>query len=206
MESSILESYVAGVTSLRDIATKFNTNHHYVKRVLVENGIEVVRAKSKEFSDEHRKKIGDSKRGKPSKNKGTKASREHLYKNMAGHLRFDVSWEWLSQFEDIEKLMCLNACLTNREGRMDVDSEFYKEYVLKFYGCEQFNTLYDRWIESGKEAYKKPSIDHIVPRSSAGENNLENFQFLSWFENRCKNNIPQDVWNNMKQNIQEYFV
>ena len=54
--------------------------------------------------------------------------------------------------------------------------------------------------------YKKPSIDHIIATSVGGTNCLDNLQFLSWFENRCKNNMSQIVWDNIKDNIEEYFV
>ena len=39
-----------------------------------------------------------------------------------------------------------------------------------------------------------------------GTNAIENLQFLSWFENRCKNDMAQAEWNNLKLNIQEYFI
>ena len=58
----------------------------------------------------------------------------------------------------------------------------------------------------GKEKYKKPSLDHIVPKSKGGTNDIENLQFLSWFENRCKNDMSKEDWNNLKLNIQEYFI
>ena len=35
---------------------------------------------------------------------------------------------------------------------------------------------------------------------------LDNLQFLSWFENRCKNDMSQEEWDVLKSNIQEYFV
>ena len=35
---------------------------------------------------------------------------------------------------------------------------------------------------------------------------LDNNQFLSWFENRCKNDMTQDEWNILKSNIKEYLI
>ena len=31
-------------------------------------------------------------------------------------------------------------------------------------------------------------------------------QFLTWFENRCKNDMTQTEWDNLKLTIEEYFV
>ena len=78
--------------------------------------------------------------------------------------------------------------------------------MLEDYNDDQFNRIYESWINSGKEKYKKPSIDHIVPKSKGGTNDIENLQFLSWFENRCKNDMTQTEWDNLKLNIKEYFI
>jgi 5-methylcytosine-specific restriction endonuclease McrA len=64
----------------------------------------------------------------------------------------------------------------------------------------------NNWCLSGYEKYKKSSIDHIKPKAKGGTNDLSNLQFLSWFENRCKNDMTQDEWNILKSNIGEYFV
>ena len=100
----------------------------------------------------------------------------------------------------------LNDVITKRSGRWDVSSEWYRSYIERFYDDDQFNIIYERWINSGKEKYKKPSLDHIVPKAKGGNNDIENLQFLSWFENRCKNDMSQEDWGNLKLNIQEYFI
>lgn len=63
--------------------------------------------------------------------------------------------------------------------------------------------LYNNWIIS-KDKWKRPSIDHID--SNNRRNDLSNFKFLTWFENRSKNDIPNSVWIKMKENINEYFI
>ena len=131
---------------------------------------------------------------------------ERAYNNMATHIRFDVDIEFLMRFKDFEKLKLLNDAITNRSGRWDVDTEWYKEYLDNFYHDESFNKIYNIWVKSDFEKYKKPSIDHIVPKSKGGTNDLNNLQFLSWFENRCKNDMAQGEWDILKLNIGEYFV
>jgi hypothetical protein len=202
----ILREYKAGETSLRRVADLCETNHHKVKRVLIEHGVEIVKAKRQPLTKIHKERISKSTKGRSSWIKGKNATPEMIYKNMAAHLRFDVEWKWLAQFGDVEKLKTLNDCITNRSGRFDVDTDWYKRYIVKFWSCEKFNRIYSRWIESGREHLKKPSIDHIHPRSKNGCENLDNLQFLSWFENRCKNNMPQDEWDSVKNNISEYFI
>ena len=206
VDKKVLDTYVAGETSLRDVANACGTDHHRVKRILESHGVEIVRAKRKPFTKEHREAISAATKGRSSWIKGKKATSEMIYKNMAAHLRFDVEWQWLSQFDDIEKLKTLNNCITSRSGRFGSDADWYKGYITKFWDCEQFNSVYSRWIKSGKETLKKPSLDHITPKAKGGTNELNNLQFLTWFENRCKNDMTQEDWDALKANIREYFV
>ena len=174
--------------SMRQIALEFNTNHKLISRILKKENIET---------------------RKPRNLRGVKKFEcdiERLYNNMATHLRFDIDYKWLMQFDDINKLKMLNEAITDRNGRWDVDTEWYKTYILKFYNDKQFNVIYEKWIESNYDRYKKPSIDHIKPKSKGGTNDVDNLQFLSWFENRCKNNMSQEEWNILKSNIKEYFI
>jgi len=174
--------------SMRNIASKLGTNHKKVSKIL------------KNYNIETRKPL--NLRGK----RKFECDKELLYNNMATHLRFDVDYKWLSQFEDSAKLKVLHACISERGGRFDVDTVWYKGYILKFYSDKQFNLVYTRWVSSDYLPYKKPSLDHIVPKSKGGTNSLDNLQFLSWFENRSKNNMSQGEWDNLKCNIEEYFV
>lgn len=156
IEQNVLSTYIAGETSLREVADACGTDHHRVKRILNENGVEIVKARRKPFTKEHRQSISRSTKGRISWIKGKQATPEMVYKNMAAHLRFDISWQWLSKFDDIEKLKTLNKCISKRTSRFDVTTDWYRQYILKFWDCSQFNKVYDRWIESGKDSLKSP--------------------------------------------------
>ena len=174
--------------SMRQIASELETNHKLISRILKGKNIQT---------------------RKPKNLRGIRkfeCDNERLYNNMASHLRFDVDFRWLMQFKDFKKLQLLNDVITNRGGRWEVDTAWYKEYILKFYNDRQFNSVYHKWCLSGYNNYKKPSIDHIIPKAKGGTNDLNNLQFLSWFENRCKNDMTQDEWDTLKSNIEEYFI
>lgn len=183
----IFELYGKG-DSMRSIADKLSTNHKLISRILKKSGVQTRKPKNLRCVKKFNCDI------------------ERNYNNMVTHLRFDVSVEWLMKFNDFDKLKLLNNVITNRSCRWDVSSGWYRSYIERFYDDDQFNKIYEIWINSGKEKYKKPSLDHIVPKAKGGTNDIENLQFLSWFENRCKNDMSQEDWNNLKLNIEEYFV
>ena len=205
IKEKTIKAYIPYKTSLREVAKIVGTDHHRVKRVLIANGIKVVKGKRGDFTEEHKKNISRACKGRTSWSKGKKMPKESLYKNMANHLRFDVTAEWLSQFEDIEKLKFLNRCVTSKTGRYSDDTEWYKLYIQKFYADPQFNGLYERWLGTN-DKYLRPTIDHINPKASGGNNDLDNLQFLSWFENRAKNDMSWIEWQRLKENLGDYLL
>ena len=114
--------------------------------------------------------------------------------------------EWLLNFKDIEKLKFLNRSITKNRNKVGFTTEIYKNFIEKFYIDEQFNSIYETWIQNNKYKYLKPSLDHIIPISKNGSSiDLDNLQFLTWFENRCKNDMSITEWTNLKNNIENYF-
>ena len=112
----------------------------------------------------------------------------------------------IPSFSPVQTVTFLNKIVSNVRKHNKNDSwetNFYIDFIEKFYYDKKFNELYTNWIIT-KDKWKKPSIDHID--SNNRRNELSNFQFLTWFENRSKNDIPHNVWIKMKENINEYFI
>lgn len=205
-ELEIVRLYDIEKYTLRRIAKEFYTDHHRINRVLVKHNIKINNSDRirEPFSEEHRKRIGETSKGRKFPNRVS--SKDAKYKNMAKHLRFNIDVDFLKQFDDIEKLSFLNKCISNKDKRWNnISDEWYKQYLLKFYDDDTFNRFYFKYKKTGNK-YLRPSIDHIIPKSNGGTNDLENLRFLSWFENRCKNNMSLEEWNEIKNNIKEYFI
>jgi len=186
-DGSVVGLYLGGA-SMRSIAKNIGTNHKLISTILKRNNVTT---------------------RKPKNLRGVKkfdCAIKRQYNNMATHLRFDVSIDWLMQFDDFSKLKLLNDVITNRSGRWDVSTEWYKSYIERFYNDKQFNCIYIAWVDSGYVRYKKPSLDHVTPKAKGGANDLTNLQFLSWFENRCKNDMTHIEWDNLKLNMKEYLI
>jgi len=189
-----------GLVSLRKVGREFDIDHHRVKRILKRNGVEIVKEnKKRELTKEHKDKISESTKGREAWNKGKTMSKDALYKNMKTHLKYKVSLDWLKKYDDIEKLKFLNKTLSRKRISNHFDTEKYKKFIQKFYYNEQFNSIYKLWLRKGKGKYSKPSLDHIIPKSKDGGHKIENLQFLTWFENRTKNNMTMKEWTIFKK-------
>jgi hypothetical protein len=177
IEAQILAEYRPGLTSLRGLARKYSTTHTTVKNILIRN------------------------------NRKFLSIRENKYYNISVSLRFDVSFEYLMKYKDIDKLSMLNKLITNRDNRFNFDTETYLKYLEKFYHCERFEKIYRLWLVNDKEPMRKPSIDHIIPKSKGGkENCIDNMQIITWFANRAKGNCLPDQWQSIIDNIHEYLI
>ncbi len=200
-EDKIVEMYTKGGYTLRHLADEFSSNHHRIKRILVKHGVTITRRNSlKEFSTEHKRKISETRKkmfanGETTTwSKGKKMADITNRKNLIAHLKYDITIDFLEQFEDIEKIKVLNNAITRDRVSKYFNTEKYKLYLQRFYHDSHFNFVYNNWLVSGKNNYYKPSLDHIIPTSRGGSFELENLQFLSWFENRTKNDMTMDEW------------
>ena len=83
-----------------------------------------------------------------------------------------------------------------------------------FYKDKQFNSVYKFWKLHKKEDqtfydWAKPSLDHIIPKSKGGTDEISNLQFLTVFENLAKKDMSMEEWNSFKKRTNtnsNYFI
>lgn len=129
--------------------------------------------------------------------------------------RKDMRYEFVDGFKDFEKFLLIHKLLMQgtRNYYVTVPLCEYEEVVTYFYNDKQFNTLYDFWKKEEKVNtfydWAKPSLDHIIPKSKGGTNDLKNIQFLTVFENLAKRDMTMQEWNDFKKETNttsDYFI
>ena len=110
--------------------------------------------------------------------------------------KIQVSNQFLDQYKDnFEKFLFIHHAIMGTSGNSSSYYEKhqieYEEIINFFWNDKQFNTLYSLWLKNKKlnntfYDWLKPSLDHIIPSSKGGKNELSNFQFLTTFENLAK--------------------
>ena len=64
-------------------------------------------------------------------------------------------------------------------------------------------------VMGNKLTKKNVTLDHIIPKSRGGTNELNNLQILTVFENLAKRDMTQEEWNNFKKETKthsDYFI
>jgi hypothetical protein len=192
-EQEIIRLYVDEGYTLRRIADVFGSNHHMIRRILERNGVQITQAgrKRKPFTEEHRRKISESSKGRAVWSTGKTMSESFRRANMKGRLYTNID---LSVYTDYERLLFLTTFLSKRRAHIGHSDEARKAFLDKFYFDPQFNRIYDAWIASGKNKWVRPTLDHKVCQANGGSWELDNLQMLTWFENRAKADMNEDEW------------
>ena len=130
----------------------------------------------------------------------------------------NVDEAFLNLFQDdFEKYLFLHKSLRITGNTVDYynkNIEKYKEIILYFWNDKQFNILYNFWRNNEKKDktfydWAKPSLDHIIPTSKGGKEELSNYQFLTVFENLAKRDMTMEEWNAFKRETNtksDYFI
>lgn len=192
-EKEICRLYTEERYTLRQIADAMNTNHHMIKRILLRHGVVIttVGRNRKPFSDEHRRKISESTKGRSTWSKGKKMPESFRRANMRGRLYTDID---LSKYADYERLLFLTKFLSKRRQYIGHNDSVREEFLDKFYFDDQFNLIYDAWILSNKNKWYRPTLDHKISQANGGGWEIDNLQFLTWFENRAKADMNENEW------------
>lgn len=192
-EREICRLYTEEGYTLRRIAALFNSNHHMIRRILARNGVEITQAGRKRapFSDEHRRKMSLSMKGRPGWAQGKTLSESFRRANMKGKLYSNINFD---KYPDYERLLFLTHFLSKRKAHIGYDDSVREPFLDKFYFDAQFNAIYDAWISSGKNKWYRPTLDHKTSQANGGMWDLSNLQFLTWFENRAKAEMNDDEW------------
>lgn len=125
----------------------------------------------------------------------------------------DLDEKYLLSFDDFDKFLFIHKLIRRIIRVTEISIEQYKNYIDVFYNDKQFNFIYNFWKTKERENtfydMAKPSIDHKIPISRGGSNNIQNLQFLTVFENLCKRDMTEQEWllfKNKTNTKSEYFV
>jgi hypothetical protein len=130
----------------------------------------------------------------------------NFYKMIRG-LKYDFDYGWLTSFDDPEKLKFLLKY--SKKGNKTIPiktTEYHVNFINHFYYDEQFNKVYDNWINSGKDGRMSPALDHIRPKSKGGSHELYNLRFITNIENYFKGARSLEEWEYIKANPDKFFI
>lgn len=185
-EEKKIISFYLGTKSVEKVVKEFHHSRKFIYQILSRNSIKLYKKEKKE------------KKHIPPELKRARY--------IASRIRYDVDENFYLQFNDLDKVIFLNRTIRNERFRhTEITTQWYIDYINKFYYDPQFNRIYDAWKKSG-DWLLRPSIEHIKPISKGGTDDLINLRFLTVVENRAKMDILQEKWDYIKTHLDEFFI
>lgn len=130
--------------------------------------------------------------------------------------RQDLTDDFLNQFSNFERYLLIHKMFirTTDIDVLNIPLQTYENMIKYFYYNKQFNAVYDFWEQHQNETatfydWAKPSLDHILPKSKGGTDDLNNLQVLTVFENLAKRDLTMSEWTDFKINTHttsDYFI
>lgn len=129
--------------------------------------------------------------------------------------REGITENFVEQFEDFDYYLLVHKILVSTTDRyyIDCDIKIYEKAISYLYNDKQLKMIYDFWTTQDKSKtyydWAKPSLDHKIPKSRGGTNDIENLQILTVFENLSKRDMTQEEWEDFKKTTNttsDYFL
>ena len=122
------------------------------------------------------------------------------------YLDYEFDDTWLVSFRDPVKLKFLLKYSKKSHTTIPIDDkDYYINFVNHFYYDDQFNKVYDNWVNM-QDGLAAPALDHIQPKSKGGPHTLDNLKFITNIENYFKGNKLPGEWEYIKNNLNKYFI
>lgn len=158
----------------------------------------------KKMSEEQKSKLSENWHGRKNWINGVMPNKV-FYDHLFAVKKKRVKREWFDKFEDSRRFRYLNKYWNNRNKREIRGDTEYCQFIEKYYDDPSFIKYYNLFKET-KDKWYMPSFDHVISKSNGGVSlGIDNMVVISWFENRAKCDIDQDVWSVMKKNIRFYI-
>lgn len=117
-----------------------------------------------------------------------------------------VRESFAEKFDDFEKYLFIHKAIIRATYKPlhEYSVEEYEKTVEYFYNDRQFNLVYNFWNKNKNKDktfydWAKPSLDHKVPHSRDGEQSIDNWHFITVFENLNKRDMTWEEWQAFKK-------